>query len=133
DVDRYGTAPSPPVTTPPPDDVPPSATFALPATPGDPVVISFSEIVHQVTPENAFLWIPGTGTYPTVELTCRSGKGVDVDCVSGNVRTALVRPLEPFVLGETYEAVVNPPIAPVFVVDRSANPSTTPTLGFAIS
>ena len=132
DVDWYETGSFDPVTIPTPDDVPPSATFALPATPGDPVVISFSEIVHQVTPENAFVWIPGTGTYPDVELSCRSGKGADVDCVSGNVRTALVRPLEPFVLGETYEAVVNPPIAPVLVVDRSANPVPTATLGFAM-
>ncbi len=131
DVDWYETGSFDPVTIPAPDDVPPSATFALPATPGDPVVISFSEIVHQVTPENAFVWIPGTGTYPDVELSCRSGKGAGVDCVSGNVRTALVRPLEPFVLGETYEAVVNPPIAPVLVVDRSANPVPTTALGFA--
>lgn len=131
DVDWYETGSFDPVTIPAPDDVLPTATIALPATPGDPVVISFSEIVHRVTPENAFVWIPGTGTYPDVELSCRSGKGADVDCVSGNVRTALVRPLESFVLGETYEAVVNPAIAPVLVVDRSANPVPTTALGFA--
>src|SRR4029453_477516 len=61
---------------------------------------------------------------------CRSRKGADVDCVSGNVRTALVRSLEPLVLGETYEAVVNPAIAPVLVVDRSGNPVSTVTQGF---
>ena len=76
------------------------------------------------------MWIPGTGTYPDVELSCRSGKGRSVDCVSGNVRTARVRPLEPLVLGETYEAVVNPATAPVLVVDRSANPVPTATQGF---
>src|SRR5207344_379435 len=103
----------------------------LPATPAKPVAITFSEIVHRVTPENVFVWIPSTGTYPDVEISCRSGKGADVDCVSGNVRSALVRPLEPFVLRETYEAVVNPAIAPVLVVDRSANPVPTTTQGFA--
>ena len=130
DVDWYETGSFDPVTIPTPDDVPPTATFALPATPAEPVTITFSEIVHQVTPENAFVWIPGDGSYPVVELTCRSRKGADVDCVSGNVRTALVRPLEPLVLGETYEAVVNPAIAPVLVVDRSGNPVSTVTQGF---
>ena len=131
DVDWYGTGSFDPVTIPVPDDVPPSAAFALPATPAGPVAITFSEIVHRVTPENVFVWIPSTGTYPDVEISCRSGKGADVDCVAGNVRTALVRPLEPFVLGETYEAVVNPAVAPVLVVDRSANPVPTSTQGFA--
>ena len=130
DVDWYETGSFDPVTIPTPDDVPPTATFALPATPAEPVSIMFSEIVHQVTPENAFVWIPGDGSYPQVELTCRSRKGADVDCVSGNVRTALVRPLEPLVLGETYETVVNPAIAPVLVVDRSGNPVSTVTQGF---
>jgi len=131
DVDWYETDSFDPVTIPTPDDVPPSAMFGLPASPGEPLTIAFSEVVHQVTPENAFLWIPSTGTYPDVEVTCRSGRGVEVDCVSGNVRTALVRPLEPLVLGETYEAVVNPAIAPTLVVDRSANPVPTTTQGFA--
>ena len=75
------------------------------------------------------MWIPGTGSRPDVELSCRSGKGRSVDCVSGNVRVARVRPLEPLVLGETYEAVVNPPTAPTLVVDRSANPVPTATRG----
>jgi GH25 family lysozyme M1 (1,4-beta-N-acetylmuramidase) len=131
DVDWYETASFDPVTIPVPDDVPPSATIALPATPGEPISITFSEIVHRVTPENVFVWIPSTGTYPDVELSCRSGKGRPVDCVAGNVRSARVRPLGPSVLGETYEAVVNPAIAPVLVVDRSANPVPTTALGFA--
>jgi GH25 family lysozyme M1 (1,4-beta-N-acetylmuramidase) len=131
DVDWYETGSFVPVTIPVPDVVPPSATIGLPAAPGEPISITFSEIVHRVTPENVFVWIPGTGTRPDVELSCRSGKGRSVDCVSGNVRTARVRPLEPLVLGETYEAVVNPPTAPMLVVDRSANPVPTATQGFA--
>jgi GH25 family lysozyme M1 (1,4-beta-N-acetylmuramidase) len=131
DVDWYETGSLDPVTIAVPDDVPPSATFALPATPAGPISITFSEIVHRVTPDNVYVWTPGTGTYPDVELSCRSGKGASVDCVTGNVRAALVQTLDPFVLGETYEAVVNPPIAPVLVVDRSANPVPTATQGFA--
>jgi GH25 family lysozyme M1 (1,4-beta-N-acetylmuramidase) len=131
DVDWYETDSFDPVTIPVPDDVPPSATFTLPSTPAGPISVTFSEIVHRVTPENVYVWTPGTGTYPDVELSCLSGKGGSVDCVAGNVRTALVRPLDPFVLGETYEAVVNPAIAPVLVVDRSANPVPTATQGFA--
>ena len=64
DVDWYESGSFDPVTIPTPDDVPPTATFALPATPAEPLSISFSEIVHQVTPENAYVWIPGAGTYP---------------------------------------------------------------------
>ena len=131
DVDWYETASFDPVTIPAPDGTPPSVAIALPAASADTVTFTFSEIVHQVTPDNTFVWIPSTGTYPDVELTCRSGKGAGVDCVSGNVRTAFVQPLEPLVLGETYEAVVNPAIAPVLVVDRSGQPAPTTTQGFA--
>jgi len=131
DVDWYETASFDPVTIPAPDGTPPSVAIALPAASADPVTFTFSEVVHQVTPDNTFVWIPSTGSYPEVELTCRSGKGAQVDCVSGNVRTAFVSPLEPLVLGETYEAVVNPAIAPVLVVDRSGHPAPTTTQGFA--
>ena len=131
DVDWYETGSFDPVTIPALDDTPPSVAFALPASLDDPVTVTFSEIVHQVTPDNTFLWIPSIGAYPEVELVCRSRKGAQVDCVSGNVRTAVVQPLEPLVLGETYEAVVNPAIATVLVVDRSGNPASTTTQGFA--
>jgi GH25 family lysozyme M1 (1,4-beta-N-acetylmuramidase) len=131
DVDWYETSSFDPVTIPAPDATPPSAVFALPATLADPVTVTFSEVVRQVTPDNTFVWIPSTGTYPEIALTCRSGRGADVDCVSGNVRTALVQPLESLVLGETYEAVLNPAVAPVLVVDRSGNPAPTSTQGFA--
>jgi GH25 family lysozyme M1 (1,4-beta-N-acetylmuramidase) len=132
DVDWYETGSFDPVTIPVPDDVPPSATITLPATPGAPISITFSEIVHAVTRENVFVWIPSTGAQPDVELSCRSGTGRSVNCVAGNVRSVRVRPLEPLVLGETYEAVVNPAIAPVLVVDRSANPVPITLQGFAM-
>ena len=65
DVDWYESGSFDPVTIPTPDDVPPTATFALPATPAEPLSITFSEIVHQVTPENAFVWIPSTARTPS--------------------------------------------------------------------
>jgi GH25 family lysozyme M1 (1,4-beta-N-acetylmuramidase) len=131
DVDWYETNSFAPVTIPSPDATPPSASFALPASLDDPVTVTFSEIVHQVTPDNTFVWLPSTGTYPEIDLTCRSRRGAQVDCVSGRVRTAFVQPLEGLVLGETYEAVVNPAVAPTLVVDRSGNPAPTTTQGFA--
>ena len=131
DVDWYETGSFDPVTIPAPDVTPPSAAFALPTTLAEPVTVTFSEVVHQVTPDNTFVWIPSIGAYLEIALTCRSGKGTQVDCGSGNVRTALVQPLETLVLGETYEAVLNPAIAPVLVVDRSGNPAPTTTQGFA--
>jgi bacillopeptidase F len=51
--------------------------------------------------------------------------------VSGNVRTVTIVTREPLVLGETYEAVVNPSVAPTLVVDRSGNPAPTSTQAFA--
>jgi hypothetical protein len=90
-------------------------------------------VVHQVTTDNTFVWTPSTGTYPEISLTCLSRKSAEVDCVAGNVRTAFVQPLAPLVSGETYEAVVNPAVDSVLVVDRSRNPAPTSTQGFAPS
>ena len=130
DLDWYETSDFGPVTIPVLDGTPPSAAISLPVTFGDPVTVTFSEVVHHVTPDNTFIWSPGSGSYPATDLVCRSGKGAAVDCVSGNVRTVAVRPRGPLVLGETYEAVVNPGIAPTLVVDRSGNPVLNTTQAF---
>jgi GH25 family lysozyme M1 (1,4-beta-N-acetylmuramidase) len=128
DVDWYHTSSFEPVTIPSPDVTPPVATIMPPADVADPLEVSFSEVVHQVTPDNVYVWSPRSGTYPTISLACRSGRGVDVDCTTGNVRTVTVQPLEPLIPGETYEAVVNPAVVPVAVVDRSGNLAPTTTL-----
>jgi GH25 family lysozyme M1 (1,4-beta-N-acetylmuramidase) len=130
DLDWYESGDFGPVTIAAPDGTPPSATFALPVTFGGPVTVTFSEVVRHVTPDNTFVWSPGSGTYPEIDLGCRSGKGAVVDCVSGNVRTVTIQPREPLVLGETYEAVVNPAIAPSLVVDRSGNPAPNTAQAF---
>jgi GH25 family lysozyme M1 (1,4-beta-N-acetylmuramidase) len=130
DLDWYESGDLTPVTIPTPDGTPPSAAISLPVTFGDPVTVTFSEVVHHVTPDNTFVWSPSSGTYPGIDLSCRSGRGAAVDCVSGNVRTVAVQPRE-LVLGATYEAVVNPGIAPTLVVDRSGNPVPTTMQPFA--
>ena len=131
DLDWYESDDFGAVTIPTPDGTPPTATFALPVTFGGPVTVTFSEVVHHVTPDNTFVWSPGTGDYPAIDLECRSGKDAAVDCVSGNVRTVVVHARDPLVLGETYEAVVNPGVAPTLVEDRSGNPAANSTQAFA--
>jgi GH25 family lysozyme M1 (1,4-beta-N-acetylmuramidase) len=131
DLDWYESDDFGPATIATPDGTPPSAAFALPVTFGDPVTVTFSEVVHHVTPDNTFVWSPGTGEYPPIDLECRTGKDAVADCVAGNVRTVIVQPRERLVLGETYEAVVNPGVAPTLVVDRSGNPAPNTTQAFA--
>jgi len=131
DLDWYGSSDFGPVTIPSPDITPPTLLIATPTGVTGPVEITFNEVVRQVTPENTYVWTPQTGTYPEVALTCRSGKDVVVDCVVGNVRTVTVQPLDPLLPGETYEAVVNPAIVPLAVVDRGGNPAPTTAQGFA--
>jgi GH25 family lysozyme M1 (1,4-beta-N-acetylmuramidase) len=133
DLDWYEGGPFDPVVIPSADTTPPSVTFSLPVGSGQPVTVSFDERVRNVTLDNTFIWTPGTGTYPEVELTCLSGKGAEVDCVTGGVRTVLVQPVEPLIPGELYEAVVNPGVALVLVVDRAGNPAPMTTQAFASS
>jgi hypothetical protein len=131
DVDWYDGASFDPVTIPSADAVPPSVELAIPAEGDDVVVATFDEVVRQVTPDNVFVWAPRSGTYPALDLTCLSRKGVAVDCVTGNVRTVRIDPLDPLIPGENYEAVVNPAVVPVAVVDRAGNPAPTTTQPFA--
>ena len=131
DLDWYEGGSFGPVLIPGSDTTPPLVTFALPPTIGEPVTVTFDERVRSVTPDNTFIWTPGTGTYPEVDLACLKGNGAEVDCVTGRVRTVLIQPVEPLIPGETYEAVVNPAVAPVLVVDRAGNPAPTTTQPFA--
>ena len=131
DLDWYQGGSFGPVLIPGSDTTPPSATFTLPPAIGEPVTVTFDERVRSVTPDNTYVWTPVTGTYLEVELTCLNGRGSEVDCVTGRVRTVLIQPVEPLVPGESYEAVVNPAVAPVLVVDRAGNPVPTTTQPFA--
>lgn len=113
------------VTIPSPDTTPPTVSIAPPSDLTEPVTVSFDEVVRQVTASNTLLYRAEASAYEDVTLTCRSGKGVVVDCLTGNVRTVLVQPVAPLIPGETYHAVVNLPGAVPVIVDRSGNPAPT--------
>ena len=131
DVDWYDGTSFEPVQIPSPDGEPPTVAIAVPPGGVGPVVASFDEAVHQVTAENTFVWTPRSGTYPAVELTCLSRRATQVDCVTGNVRTVWIDPIDPLIPGESYEAVVNPAVVPLAVVDRAGNPAPTTSSPFA--
>ena len=131
DLDWYGSSDFGPVTIPSPDLTPPTVGMATPTGLTEPLVVSFDEVVHQVTPANTYVSAPLAGTFPESTLSCRSGRDVVVDCAVGNVRSATVQPLHPLLPGETYEAVVNPALVVPAVADRSGNPAPTTMQGFA--
>ena len=130
DLDWYESADFGPVTIPNPDVTPPVVTLAPPVGVDEPMTVTFDEIVRQVVSTNTLIRSTGTGTTLEASLSCRSGSGAEVDCQIGNVRTVLVQPLAPLLPGEGYEAAVNPPGAPVLVVDRSGNPAPATLQGF---
>jgi hypothetical protein len=131
DLDWYESGDFAPVTIPSPDVAPPIATVAVPADVAEPMTVAFNEVVRHVTPGNVLIRSTSTGATLEASTTCRSGKGADVDCETGNVRTVLVQPLEPLVPGEAYEGLVNPLGAPVPVADRSDNPAPSTAHPFA--
>jgi lysozyme len=131
DVDWFDGTSFEPVQIPSPDGEPPTVAIAVPPGGDGPVVASFDEAVHQVTAENTFVWTPRSGTYPAVDLTCLSRRATQVDCVTGNVRTVWIDPIDPLIPGESYEAVVNPAVVPLAVVDRAGNPAPTTSSPFA--
>jgi len=131
DVDWFGGGDSfDPVTIPSPDVTPPVVTLTPPSGVAEPLTVAFDEVVHQVTPGNVLVRVAGTGTALDAALTCLSRKGGEVDCSTGNVRSVSAQPVAPLVLGESYEADVNPLGASVLVVDRSGNPAPASTVAF---
>jgi GH25 family lysozyme M1 (1,4-beta-N-acetylmuramidase) len=131
DVDWYESSDFGPVTIPSPDVTPPVVSIVPPADVDEPATVSFNEVVRQVDPGNVLVRSTTTGATVPAALACRSGKDVAVDCATGNVRTVLVQPLQPLVLGEAYEAEVNPVGSAVVVVDRSGNAAPPTAQAFA--
>lgn len=125
DLDRFAGAAFDAVTIPTPDTTPPTVSLTSPEAGAQTVTLAFSEIVRRVTPENTVLFRTDASAAEDVSITCRSGKGVIVDCREGKVRVALVRALDPLVAGVTYHAAVNVAGALEPVVDRSGNPATS--------
>jgi GH25 family lysozyme M1 (1,4-beta-N-acetylmuramidase) len=108
-----------------PDTTPPTATVTPPPDLGSPALVSFSEPVHEVTSDNAVLWQPDAGAPVPSTLACRSGKGVLVDCATGNVWRLTLQPQEPLVAGQSYAVLLDPAGAVPQIVDRAGNPLAT--------
>jgi GH25 family lysozyme M1 (1,4-beta-N-acetylmuramidase) len=111
------------------DTTPPTATIAPRRGAAGPVTATFSEIVHGVTRSNLVLGAEA-GSAVAASLTCRSGAGAPVSCSTGKVVSASLKPVEPLVPGQVYEATVDPPGATP-IVDRVGNPAPTTTATFA--
>jgi hypothetical protein len=131
DLDWYESSDFAPVTIPSPDTVAPVASVATPTGVVGPVAVSFSEIVHGVTPQNVALTAQGAEVGVPSALTCWSKKGVQVDCVTGNVITAIVTPTGSLVPGQTYAATVNRVGVAPLVVDKAGNPAVPVEQSFA--
>jgi hypothetical protein len=78
--------------------------------------VTFSESVHNVTPENLVFRIWGQSSPLTARLTCRDGAGAVADCTTGNVRRVDVDPRLPLVAGEVYAIDVNPATASALIL-----------------
>jgi GH25 family lysozyme M1 (1,4-beta-N-acetylmuramidase) len=128
DMDAFAGADFSAVVVPREDVTAPGVAMSTPV--GGPATIAFNEVVRRVTPENTYVWAPFDGTYPDVDLLCRNGDDDVVNCETGAVRTVVVATVDPLVLGDTYEAVVNPAVVASAVVDRSGNPAPTTTQTF---
>ena len=131
DLDWYESSDFTPVTIPSPDTAAPVATLATPTGVVGPVTVSFSEIVHDVTTANIALTAQGTGSTVPSRLTCWSRRGVEVDCATGNVITAILTPTDQLLPGQTYTAAVNPAGVVPQIVDRAGNPATPAEQEFA--
>jgi hypothetical protein len=114
------------------DDTPPSVSIATPTGVLGVVTATFDEIVHQVTATNVVLRVRGSDSDVGGEITCRSPKGLVVDCSTGDVVTAELRPSAPLVPNQLYSAIVNPAGATPQVVDRGSNAAPTTSADLAM-
>ena len=103
------------------DAVPPTVILGTPADLGGAVSATFSEVVHGVSPANVVLRVAGQANGIPAELSCRSRKGAETGCSTGNVLTAMLQPSEPLVAGLAYSAIVSPIGSSPSIVDVSGN------------
>lgn len=113
------------------DDVPPTVTLGTPADLGGAVSARFSEVVHQVSSANVVLRVAGSTNDMPASLTCRSRRGFDTDCSTGNVLTATLQPSGPLVAGQSYSAIVAPAGSGPPIVDVGGNALATTQQDFA--
>jgi GH25 family lysozyme M1 (1,4-beta-N-acetylmuramidase) len=131
DLDWYDGLDLTPIVIPSPDTEAPVATIATPTGVAGPVTVSFSEIVHGVSPDSLSLRLTASGAPVDATITCASQAGRQVDCQAGNVIVAVLRTADALVPGQSYQAIVNPTGTVTPIVDRGGNPATTAEADFA--
>jgi lysozyme len=107
------------------DAVPPTVTLGTPADLGGAVSAKFSEIVHQVSPANVVLRVAEQANDIPAALSCRSRKGADTDCSTGNVLSARLRPSGALIAGLMYSAIVAPVGSSPSILDIGGNAVST--------
>ena len=107
------------------DAVSPTVTLATPTDLGGAVSVTFSEVVHQLSPANVVLRVSGHANDVPAALSCRSRQGADTDCSAGNVLTAKLLPSEPLVAGLAYSAIVAPAGSSPSIIDVGGNAVST--------
>ncbi len=112
------------------DRRPAVATFTPPASATGAVVVAFDEAVSGLTTVNVVVRVNGTDLPAT--LACADAGGATVDCATGLVRTATLRPTAPLAPGVTYTAWVNPAGAVAVVADRAGNVTAAASRTFTI-
>jgi len=112
------------------DDVPPTVTLTAPNQLTGSVTAKFSEIVHKITRSDFVLRAGGSTGNVAATITCRSSKGASVDCSTGDVIAAVLRPDAPLIPGQHYAASIDPDGGTTQIVDRGGNPVATTSQAF---
>jgi len=112
------------------DVTPPAATISTPSDLGASVVVSFSEPVRHVTPATLVLSRPDVARIVPAGVACSNPLGDRVDCWTGPVRTALMRPDEPPIAAQAYGVAVAPAGVSPVIEDRAGNALTEVDGGF---
>ena len=110
------------------DTTPPTATVSTPATLTDPVTVTFSEGVKNVTTDNVGVRLDGASSNLPASLVCRDSGGAGVSCVSGPAITVVISP-GAFTPGQLYFGWVNPG-GPAPVTDIAGNAAIPVSHGF---
>ena len=131
DLDWFNGLDFAPILIPSPDTVAPVATIATPSGVAGPVTASFNEIVRGVSAESLSLRLASSGVPVDATITCASKAGEQVDCATGKLVVAVVKPDELLVPGQSYQVVVNAAGTVTPIVDRGGNPATTVEASFA--
>jgi Big-like domain-containing protein len=103
------------------DTIAPTSTLLPPTSLTGPIRITFSEIVHGITPGDVVLKERDSGTSVANTLSCFDGTATPVTCLTGDVMSAQLQPTAPLLTGQYYTVEVNPSGAGSSVVDGAGN------------